>query len=95
MTLAGIDIITADIAGPQYVINEINTTPSTELHYFAGNRDEQTDPFRVILLDLIDAAARTATPGRHDVVPMPERVQDHPAPRAHMREHATATAPIP
>jgi cyanophycin synthetase len=95
VTLAGIDIITTDISGPRHVINEINTTPSTELHYFASNRGERSDPFRTILLDLIAAPARGATLGHRDVVPTPGRAPDHPAPRAQTSGHAAVTAPTP
>jgi len=53
ISLAGVDIITKDITKPLAetggVINEVNTSPSLEIHYKVRNQEQRTDVAREIL----------------------------------------------
>jgi D-alanine-D-alanine ligase-like ATP-grasp enzyme len=57
LTLAGVDIISPDPSGPVYAINEVNTTPGLESHYFVRNREEARDPIGIIFADLFGVEA--------------------------------------
>jgi cyanophycin synthetase len=87
VVLAGIDIITPDISAPAHAINEINTTPSTELHYFASNREDRTDPFAVILQHLLERRTHGGRRARHDDAPRQETAPDRLVPTARTRAH--------
>jgi cyanophycin synthetase len=93
VTLAGIDIIAPDISDPAHAVNEINTTPSTELHYFVSNREDGTDPFAIILRRLIERRRSSGPRERDDGERQPGMVPGRLAPRAHTPAHLKATVP--
>lgn len=92
VTLAGVDIIAPDVSAPAHVINEINTTPSLELHAFVSDAAERTDPFRAILEDLIERR-RGATRSRSAAAPWPETAPGRRVPTAPTPGFGTATGP--
>jgi cyanophycin synthetase len=93
VVLAGVDVIVPDISAPGYAINEINTTPSTELHYFAGNREDRTDPFAFILRHLIERRTSDATRTTGAAVPRPQTAPDRQRPTGRTLERPKTTEP--
>jgi cyanophycin synthetase len=49
--VSGVDVISADIRKPDYIVNEVNTMPLLLIHYAAPNH---RDPIRAILLEHFD-----------------------------------------
>jgi cyanophycin synthetase len=54
--LAGVDVISADLAGGHYCINEVNTTPGIWIHYCVA--DDPRDPLATILSSEASRKAR-------------------------------------
>ncbi|MGA3126211.1 MAG: hypothetical protein ABSD13_05815 [Candidatus Korobacteraceae bacterium] len=50
---AGVDVIAKDVSVNEYWINEINTTPSPELHHMVSNSEKAREPLRTVLLDIL------------------------------------------
>jgi glutathione synthase/RimK-type ligase-like ATP-grasp enzyme len=53
-TMAGVDVISPDIRKPEYVVNEVNTTPGLPMHYAAPNH---LDPISTSLRQHFDLPA--------------------------------------
>jgi cyanophycin synthetase len=64
MTIAGVDIVSANIEAPNYHILEINVSPGLELHYMLRNPEEMKHPIRTILTDYFEIGETGSAAGR-------------------------------